>query len=123
MKHMESLGHVLGETLLYEGLTVPYSDSRGKRRRYIIDFYAPAEACAWEIKPLSRKSGRKVLLKAQAASLDLSRRGIEYRMMDERDFPVLKACQVVSDPDVVFDAVSSRRIGRILRRIARRGGR
>lgn len=121
MKHMEGKGYVLGETLLYEELIVPYVDSRKKRRKYIIDFYAPDDKAAWEVKPLSRKAGRKVLLKAQAASVDLSRRGISYRMMDERDFPVLPVREVVNDPEVIFDEVSSKRIKRLLRRRRMRG--
>lgn len=100
MKERE--GRVIGTDLLYESIVVPYSVGRGRPRRYVVDFYDLVEAVAYEVKPRKRRKTRTNIAKAAAAEAHLTRRGIEYRIVDEGSIPPLSRREAGATPGVVI---------------------
>lgn len=65
IRHLEADGLVLGETMLYEAVTIPWG--LAGRRRYIVDLSFPTFKMLAEIKPESRVGNRNNVAKRRAA--------------------------------------------------------
>lgn len=86
----ESEGHIIGETLLYESMSITYRLSpRGKEKRYIPDFFDTRDMRVYEVKPRKRSLNRVNRAKAEYATKELAKNGIEYILVDERSIPKL----------------------------------
>lgn len=81
MRHFEKAGFVLGETVLYETVKIPYGKTR--IRNYIVDFSIPELRTLVEIKPLSRADNRNNHAKRLAAEAWCAERGWTYVIVTE----------------------------------------
>lgn len=97
----ESEGHIIGETLLYEKLSVYYKIGKnGRDRKYIIDFYDEKNKIAYEVKPASRVNNRINVAKAKAAREHLKKCDIIYKIVCEADIKKLityKEAKLIKD--------------------------
>jgi len=103
MKHMESQGRVLTETLQYETIRVKY-EHENKTHTYTVDFYDVVTKTAYEIKH-SYNVKKKLPaneVKWAAASNKLMSEGIGFVLMTEKDYPVLTVADAFADPDVIL---------------------
>ncbi len=120
---MERQGHILGETLLYETLKVPYVDGK-KRRTYIVDFFCPETKVAYELTWSTHRSRRKKVKKADAALRQLEAMGISYQVVDELSVGRITTIEAHSIPEVELAPRAMRTLARSRirrrRRVARR---
>src|SRR5215204_4030918 len=108
-------GFVLGESLLYEAIKIPYRS--GKRMRtYVVDFYAPERRIIWELTWSTHRGRRKKIAKAAAAVRYASVHGLLYHVVDEREVPRITLRQAAEMSTVDLDPRSRRRLARLKRR-------
>lgn len=118
MRHLESEGLILGETMFYEITKVPYG--KIKKRNYIVDLTLPDEKLLIEVKPSSRTENRNNRTKREAAESWCVANGWTYVIITEEE---LRSCgQVLSLDDVrnVPEVQLGERAARALRRKDRR---
>ena len=87
MRHFEKGGLVLGSTVLYEAVRIPYGKTR--IRTYIVDFSIPESRTLVEVKPLSRADNRNNTAKRRAAEAWCQQNGWSYVVVTEEE---LAAC-------------------------------
>lgn len=83
MRHFEKSGLILGETVLYETVRIPYGKTR--IRNYIVDFSIPELKTLVEIKPLSRSDNRNNRAKRLAAEAWCLTQGWSYVIVTEEE--------------------------------------
>lgn len=114
IKHLESEGLAIGDSLLYEAMKIPYGKT--KIRNYIVDLTLPHLKVIAEIKPSARAENRNNTAKRVAAEKWASENGWQYLIITEQE---LQQCGVVLTLEQVatFDDVKlNERALRALRR-------
>jgi hypothetical protein len=118
IRHLESEGLVLGETMLYEVTKIPYGKIR--QRNYIVDLTLPEKKLLIEIKPSARAENKNNTAKRNAAELWCNNNGWTYIIITEEELAqcgqVLKLDDVPSLPDVKLGERSLRALRRKQRR-------
>jgi len=87
IRHLESEGLILGETMLYEDTIIPYG--KDQKRRYIVDLTLLPVATLVEVKPSSRANNRNNRTKREAAEEWCRYHGWTYVIVTEEE---LKQC-------------------------------
>lgn len=83
IKHFESEGMVLGETMLYESVTLPYGKT--KIRNYLVDLAFPEHMMLVEVKPSSRAENRNNTAKRRGAEKWCQENGWQYVIVTEEE--------------------------------------
>jgi hypothetical protein len=112
MVQKESEGYVLGESLHYETIRIPYRV--GKRERtYVVDFSTSAPLAMWELTWSTRQGARHKVRKAAAARAFAAQHGMAYHVVTEKDVPRITLREAVRMPHVDLDLRSIRRLNRL----------
>ncbi len=118
MRHLESEGLILGETMLYEVTKVPYGKIR--KRNYIVDLTLPEKKLLIEVKPSSRAENRNNTAKRRAAEEWCEANGWSYVIITEEELvqcgQVLRLEDVASVPEVQLGERALRALRRKQRR-------
>lgn len=96
IKHFESEGLVIGDTMLYEVTRIPYGKTR--IRNYVVDLTFPNDKLLVEVKPLSRADNRNTRTKREAAESWAKTNGWTYVLITEEE---LRRCGQVLTLDEV----------------------
>lgn len=118
IRHLESEGLVLGESMLYESTRIPYGKVR--KRTYVVDLTLPQTKLLIEVKPSSRVENRNNRAKRDAAESWCLANGWTYVIITEEE---LAQCgQLLSLDDVrgVPEVQLGERALRAIRRKERR---
>lgn len=114
IRYLEENGFVLGSTMLYESVRIPYG--RAKRRQYIVDISIPESRLLIEVKPQSRVGNRNNVAKRRAAEEWCSENGWTYLIVTDE---LLAKCgtmlsleQAAKIPDVVLNERAQRTLRR-----------
>ena len=125
IRQLEGEGLVLGSTMLYEVTRIPYG--RGGRRTYVVDLTLPQTRTLIEVKPLSRVSGRRNVMKARAAEAWATKNSWHYSIVTDRDIiargSLLTLTDVAMIPEVRLDPRALRALSRRKRRRRKRAKR
>jgi hypothetical protein len=118
IRHLESEGLVLGETMLYEVTKIPYGKVR--KRNYIVDLTLPQNKLLIEVKPSSRAENRNNTAKRLAAEDWARSHGWTYVIITEEE--LVQCGQLLSLDDVrnVPEVQLGERAQRAIRRKERR---
>lgn len=118
IRHLESEGLVLGESMLYEVTRIPYGKIR--KRNYIVDLTLPQNKLLIEVKPSSRAENRNNTAKRQAAEAWAKANGWDYVIITEEE--LLQCGQLLSLDDVrgIPEVQLGERAQRAIRRKERR---
>ncbi len=118
MRHLESEGLVLGETMLYEVTKIPYGKIR--KRNYIVDLTLPQMKMLIEVKPSSRAENKNNRTKRNAAESWALENGWTYVIITEEELvqcgQVIRLEDVASVPDIVLGERAQRALRRKQRR-------
>lgn len=121
IRHLESEGLVLGETMLYESTVVPYG--RLRKRNYIVDLTLPQNKLLIEVKPSSRADNRNNRSKREGAEAWCKANGWTYVIITEEELlqcgELLSLDQVRNMPEVQLGDRALRAIRRKDRRKAK----
>ena len=122
IRHLESEGLVLGDTMLYEVTTVPYGKIR--RRNYIVDLTLPQNRLLIEVKPASRAENRNNRAKREGAEVWCKANGWTYLIITEEELlqcgQLLSLDEVRHMPEVQLGERAMRAIRRKDRRKAKK---
>lgn len=122
IRHLESEGLVLGDTMLYEVTKIPYGKIR--IRNYIVDLTLPQNKLLIEVKPSSRAENRNNRAKREAAEAWAKARGWTYVIVTEEELAqcgqLLSLDDVRNFPEVQLGERAQRAIRRKERRKARK---
>lgn len=105
-------GLVLGKTLLYEVVRVPY----GKGRTYIIDFYLPEEKLLVEVKPRVRTGSKTAKRKFAAAQDHARKNGLSFVVVTEDEIPEILTLEQAGKLDGIEWGVRAQRRQRQMQR-------
>ena len=121
IRHLESEGLVLGESMLYEVTKIPYG--RVRRRNYIVHLTLPQNKLLVEVKPASRAENRNNRTKREAAEAWAKANGWDYVIITEEE--LLQCGQLLSldDVRVIPEVQLGERALRAIRRKERRKAR
>jgi TnsA endonuclease N terminal len=118
IRHLESEGLVLGETMLYETTIVPYGKIR--KRNYIVDLTLPRDKILIEVKPASRAENKNNRAKRDAAEAWCKTKGWKYVIITEEELAkcgqLLRLDEVHQVPEVVLGERAQRALRRKQRR-------
>lgn len=114
IRHLESEGLILGDTMLYEVTKIPYGKTR--IRNYIVDLTLPQNKLLIEVKPSSRAENRNNRAKREAAEKWCLVNGWTYVIITEEE--LLQCGQLLSLDDVrnVPEVILGERAQRAIRR-------
>lgn len=96
IRHLESEGLVLGETMLYEVTRIPYGKTR--IRNYVVDLTLPRNKLLIEVKPSGRAENRNNRAKRDAAEAWAKTNGWTYVIITEEE--LIQCGQLLSLDDV-----------------------
>jgi hypothetical protein len=118
IRHLESEGLILGETMLYEATKIPYGKTR--IRSYVVDLTLPQNKLLIEVKPASRAENRNSRTKRDAAEAWAKANGWDYVIITEEE--LLQCGQLLSLDDVrsIPEVQLGERAMRAIRRRERR---
>lgn len=122
IRHLESEGLVLGETMLYEVTKIPYGKIR--KRNYIVDLTLPQNKLLIEVKPSSRAENRNNRAKREAAEDWAKTNGWTYVIITEQELAqcgqLLSLDDVRNSPEVQLGERAQRAIRRKERKRAKK---
>lgn len=118
MRHLESEGLILGETMLYEVTKIPYGKTR--IRNYIVDLTLPEMKVLIEVKPSSRAENRNNTAKRKAAEKWAAENGWSYVIITEEELQQCGQTIRLEDVASVPEVQLGERAERALRRKKRR---
>lgn len=122
MRHLESEGLILGDSMLYEVTKIPYGKTR--IRNYIVDLTLPLIKVLIEVKPSSRAENKNNRAKRAAAEEWCKERGWTYVIITEEELvqcgQILRLDEVTSVPEVVLGERAQRALRRKQRRKKRK---
>jgi hypothetical protein len=105
IRHLESQGLILGDTMQYEVTIVPYGKT--KIRNYIVDLTLPKTKTLIEIKPSSRADNRNNRAKRLGAEKWCQEHGWSYVIVTEQELAqcgdLITLEQAATLPDVVLN--------------------
>lgn len=104
-KYLENLGYNIHDesVIAYEALKIPYESST-KRRTYFPDFLNKFSKELVEVKSFYKFSemSDELFSKKQAAEKWCQENGYVYKILTEKDFPVISYSQAYADKDIVW---------------------
>lgn len=122
IRHLESEGLVLGETMLYEVTKIPYGKIR--KRNYIVDLTLPKDKLLIEVKPSSRAENRNNRAKREAAEAWAKANGWTYVIITEQELAqcgrLLSLDDVRNSPEIQLGERAQRAIRRKERKRAKK---
>lgn len=114
IRHLESEGLILGDTMLYETTIVPYGTI--KKRNYIVDLTLPRDKLLIEVKPASRAENRNNRAKRDAAEAWCKAKGWKYIIITEEELArcghLLRLDEVHQVPEVQLNERAQRALRR-----------
>jgi len=105
MKFLEQKGISLKNDLECECFQVPYVFNNHERT-YRIDFYVKSEKTVYEIKQFYALQQSSNIIKWQAANAYFEQRGLNFRVVTERDFLKIPFDVAYQDVDVIWNKKS-----------------
>lgn len=114
IRHLESEGLVLGDTMLYEVTKIEYGKT--KKRNYIVDLTLPEKKLLVEIKPASRAENRNNTAKRVAAENWCLENGWTYIIITEEELAQCGDVLKLEDVAKLNEVILGERALRTLRR-------
>jgi hypothetical protein len=122
IRHLESEGLILGDTMLYETTRIPYGKVR--KRTYVVDLTLPQSKTLIEVKPSSRAENRNNLQKRKAAEDWCLANGWTYLIVTEQELlqcdKILSLDEARNIPEVQLGEKAQRTIRRRERKRAKK---
>jgi len=118
IRHLESEGLVLGDTMLYETTIVTYG--KIKKRNYIVDLTLPRDKLLIEVKPSSRAENRNNRAKRDAAEAWCKVNGWRYVIITEEELARCGQLLRLDEVHQVTDVILGEKAQRALRRKQRK---
>jgi hypothetical protein len=105
IKHLESQNVDIYNDVDYECFKVPYMNEKGTNRTYRIDFYVKSQQVVYEVKPsyVLKKIPLNQQLKWDAAKKFFLEKGIEFKIITEKDFQKITFNKALLDKDIEWN--------------------
>ena len=118
IRHLESEGLILGDTMLYEATKVPYGKLR--KRNYIVDLTLPVNKILIEVKPSSRADNRNNRSKREGAEAWCRANGWTYLIITEQELHQCGQLVSLDEARTIPEVQLGERAQRAIRRKERR---
>ncbi len=118
IRHLESEGLILGDTMLYEATRIPYGKIR--IRNYVVDLTLPQNRMLIEVKPSSRAENRNNTKKREAAEAWCRANGWTYIIITEQELVQCDRVLSLDEARLIPEVILGERAQRAIRRKERK---